>query len=598
MPALCTAKATFKKLSGSLELTDTHLQWTQDSKKAPSVRVPYAEFASLFCSREGAAQVRLKVGLVNDDAGHNFTFTSPQPISLTERENFKRELTTIIGRNRGAIDATPARTPLASTPGTPNPTVSRPTVPLPRPSTSRAVSVSSGSTPVPSGNDATTDFRLRKKVLVGNPDLATLHRELVVTGQITEAEFWEGREHLLLAQAASDSQKRGRPGTLVDPRPQTVDGGEIKIVITPQLVHDIFEEFPVVAKAYSENVPNKLSEGEFWKRYFHSRLFHAHRASIRSSAAQHVMKDDPIFDKYLEPDDDDLEPRRQRDEDVEMFVDLGATREDHDETGNVKDVTMQAGRQKGVLPLIRKFNEHSERLLKSVLGPDDGPAAKRRRLDADSSDRYNEIDLDDLHDAQDSVGIILEMQDRQRYFEGGLSSAKSTSTEDVAKQKMDVRAALREAKDNTQDWGRNLAQLKLEKKSADEALGAMTKNVTARLETRIQKNDLPPNLFRQMATCQTAANEFLRQYWSSVYPPASELQTLATPTLAQRATKEAKMIGYLVKTHEKVDALVRTARIEGVEPGRVEIAMKPVLNAVDKALAHHRARRPPIPRPT
>jgi hypothetical protein len=32
----------------------------------------------------------------------------------------------------------------------------------------------------------------------------------------------------------------------------------VKIVITPQLVHDIFDEFPVVAKAYNDNVPNKV----------------------------------------------------------------------------------------------------------------------------------------------------------------------------------------------------------------------------------------------------------------------------------------------------------------------------------------------------
>jgi transcription initiation factor TFIIH subunit 1 len=38
-----------------------------------------------------------------------------------------------------------------------------------------------------------------------------------------------------------------------------------------------------------------------------------------------------------------------------------------EQTGNEKDVTMQAGRQRGALPLIRKFNEHSERLLNSAL---------------------------------------------------------------------------------------------------------------------------------------------------------------------------------------------------------------------------------------
>lgn len=65
-------------------------------------------------------------------------------------------------------------------------------------------------------------------------------------------------QHLLLAQQASESQKKGKPGQLVDPRPETVEGGEIKIRITPQLVHDIFDEYPVVAKAYSENVPENV----------------------------------------------------------------------------------------------------------------------------------------------------------------------------------------------------------------------------------------------------------------------------------------------------------------------------------------------------
>ena len=43
-------------------------------------------------------------------------------------------------------------------------------------------------------NDPVNDFRIRKKVLVKTPELAALHRELVMSGQITETEFWEGRE--------------------------------------------------------------------------------------------------------------------------------------------------------------------------------------------------------------------------------------------------------------------------------------------------------------------------------------------------------------------------------------------------------------------
>lgn len=53
---------------------------------------------------------------------------------------------------------------------------------------------SDGRTPIIPGSDPTSDFRLRKKVLMSNPELGALHRGLVMSGQITEAEFWEGRE--------------------------------------------------------------------------------------------------------------------------------------------------------------------------------------------------------------------------------------------------------------------------------------------------------------------------------------------------------------------------------------------------------------------
>jgi hypothetical protein len=35
------------------------------------------------------------------------------------------------------------------------------------------------------------------------------------------------------------------------------------------------------------------------------------------------------------------------------------------QTGNAKDITMQAGKQRASLPLMRRFNEHSEKLLKA-----------------------------------------------------------------------------------------------------------------------------------------------------------------------------------------------------------------------------------------
>ncbi|PPR05823.1 hypothetical protein CVT26_010103 [Gymnopilus dilepis] len=593
---VCTAKASCKKLPGLLELTDTHLQWTQDGKKVPSIRVPYAEAASLFCSKEGAPQVKLKISLVSDPNGHNFTFTSDKPIALADCAKFKQELTTIISRNKSASatlpkpSAAPITAHAISAASTPSASTPRPPQTPSRTSVSRAASVSGDRrlTPVIAGSDPADDFRLRKKVLLSNPELGALHKELVMTGQITEAEFWDGREHLILAQAASEAQKKGKPGQLVDPRPEAVEGGEIKIRITPQLVHDIFDEYPIVAKAYSENVPNKLSEEQFWKRYFQSKLFNAHRASIRSSAAQHVVKDDPIFDKYLEKEDDDLEPRRPRDEQVEVFVDLAATMEDHEETGNEKDITMRAGRQKAALPLIRKFNEHSERLLNAALG--EIPPAKRRRLDP-GEDAYSQIEIEDLQDSEASSGIILEMQDRQRYFEGRMANGG----QDPSQPKLDPALLLEEMRNGLANWESHLSQLKIERKPGDSALLAMTQNVANRLDVRSKKSEIPDGLFRQMTTCQTAANEFLRQFWLATYPPAGDIPTVASATPAQRAAKAAKMIGYISKTPEKVHALVQVAQQHGIDPTRVETAMKPVLQACERAMTFYKNKKPGKP---
>ena len=110
-----------------------------------------------------------------------------------------------------------------------------------------------------------------------------------------------------------------------------------------------------------------------------------------------------------------------------------------------------------------------------------------------------------------------------------------------------------------------------------------------------------------MTTCQTAANEFLRQFWSATYPPPAEFQTVAVTTPAQRAVKAAKMIGHISKMHEKVQAIVQIAQQHGIDPSRVETvsiplvigvqgfkilfqAMQPILVASNHALAFHRNR--------
>ena len=75
-----------------------------------------------------------------------------------------------------------------------------------------------------------------------------------------------------------------------------------------------------------------------------------------------------------------------------------------------------------------------------------------------------------------------------------------------------------------------------------------------------------------MTTCQTAANEFLRQFWAAIYPQQSDFPTLGgSSSAAAKAAKAAKMAGYLEKTPEKIRAIVQTAEHAGVDRTKVEL---------------------------
>lgn len=72
-----------------------------------------------------------------------------------------------------------------------------------------------------------------------------------------------------------------------------------------------------------------------------------------------------------------------------------------------------------------------------------------------------------------------------------------------------------------------------------------------------------------METCQTAGNEFLRQFWSAIYPSAFEVQRQSAPPVYKEA-KADRMVEYIARTPAKIEALVQEARASGADPERVQ----------------------------
>lgn len=193
----------------------------------------------------------IKVGLAAapnappTDEAYSFTFSAATS-AVSDREVFKRELSLVIAANRERLEraaagpSTSAPTPASTAPEAP----ARPTL-QPAPPSSSALP--------PSINT------LRRLVLDADPALKALHHSLCITsGEISEAEFWAGREDRLAAAQADEMQRRGRSGEMVDPKPETGDGGEVTVKITPNLIREIFEEYPAVLRAYHDNVPDPV----------------------------------------------------------------------------------------------------------------------------------------------------------------------------------------------------------------------------------------------------------------------------------------------------------------------------------------------------
>ena len=487
------AAVAFNKVPGTLSLqSDQVVKWVPSSASSgvSSFQVNFSDIAGLQTSKAGAAQIALMLVLANGVQVSSkpkvlLVFNAAQQTALEDREKFKNELAAAVGRNRASIDAgsaTPSApaspAPVPSSPSaatraaTPDTRAATPT--LTRPS-STTVS-SAAASPVPTNRPRPrnqpppkTDIELRISVIKSNPQLRALHKDIVISGQMSDAEFWSHpqRQRLIRAERAKLEQRAGRNARLADPKPTPNEAGEMKLSITPELIRDLFEQFPVVARAYEENVPSKLDEGAFWTRYFQSKLYHRLRTSARSAASEHIVQDDPIFDQYLTEEDNQLEPRRTYNP-HDRLLDLQATEEDHGETGNEKDWTMRAGAERRTLPLMRRFNDHSQSLLDSALGDqEEEERRKRRRIvggvgeeypvgsivpnsvelgesgnppkvggnpdDADMDDAndsvdwikdhyYKEIVIDDLNETAKNDKVRLNMANLEGYFSGTTKS--------------------------------------------------------------------------------------------------------------------------------------------------------------------------------
>ncbi|GKZ27089.1 RNA polymerase II transcription factor B subunit 1 [Aspergillus brasiliensis] len=261
------------------------------------------------------------------------------------------------------------------------------------------------------------DVELQQSLLKSNPTLQRMFMESLHTKPDTLSasqfmtQFWSTRLHLLRAHAIERSQTRGSYNVLSTLKPR-VEDSVTKLNISKEQIQLIFNQHPLVKRVYDENVP-KLSEQQFWSRFFQSRLF----KKLRGERISETDPTDVILDKYLKADESGNLPR---DAHVPHFLDLAGNEVNNSQRqGNRPDLDMRPSSVEKV-PIIRTLNSLSEKIMANV-APADGDADTKAGEDG----TYNELQLRDLRGDEEQQRILLNVKDQSRFF-----SSHSKSSED------------------------------------------------------------------------------------------------------------------------------------------------------------------------
>ncbi|AMD19235.1 HBR334Wp [Eremothecium sinecaudum] len=213
------------------------------------------------------------------------------------------------------------------------------------------------------------NLKLQQSLLKENRELMKTFQEAVIKSGLSPHEFWSTRLPLLRAFALTTSQKIGPYNVLSTIKPVASSDNKVNVSVSREKILTIFQNYPIVKKAYDDNVPKNFKEQEFWARFFSSKLFR----KLRGERIMQNDRGDMIIDRYLTLDQ---EFDRRDDENllhpVKKLIDLeGNLNDDPERRGNRAHFTMLPGtdpngNSDGAVDILKGMNRLSEKMIKSL----------------------------------------------------------------------------------------------------------------------------------------------------------------------------------------------------------------------------------------
>lgn len=458
-----------------------------------------------------------------------------------------------------------------------------------------AVSSGAGRNPWDDDNRLKMDVELQQSLLKVDSTLQrmfmeSLHTkpETLTAGQFM-SQFWSTRLHLLRAHAIERGQSRGSYNVLSTLKPRTEEN-VTKLNISKEQIQLIFNQHPLVKRVYDENVP-KLSEQQFWSRFFQSRLF----KKLRGERISESDATDMVLDKYLKTDE---HADAERDASVPNFLDLAGNEVNHSQRGgNRPDLDMRpSGADK--VPIIRTLNNLSEKIMANVAPADRDPMAPVGM----DEETFNQLQLRDLRGDEEQNRVLLNIRDQGRFFsqakEAADEQSKLFAQQDPDKILNDLRTDIRQKlpEDGSAQLGRlveptedddddEAAALKRSRQQVGSKINlqqACTQIMDAVRDRRTQADGSLPTdtyglsagLYDRLTLTHATSTEFLHQFWQAFLSGN-----------ADRAAEVASLVESLNRAMDRIRAVAADAEAERqVEVDRLKKHAREVLEATGRKI--------------
>lgn len=378
------------------------LAWMPNTKDSFTISHKYSDIKTQKISPEGKAKIQLQIVLHNGD---NTTF---QFFNLDDRTAVKDALLVILPQFKGKMSE---------------------------------------------------DKEKKGLLLSKNPNLLQLYKDLVESRVISAEDFWSQFMDSRTTLDETQTQDIGVSADFLSGIP--LNGKQIKMEINVETLWAIMKTYPKVAKKHEELVPTKMSETEFWNKFFQSRYFNRDRT-----------KD--IFSDCIKSDEKELKKESLNPQlDVEMFYDISQGIEES-----------PAEEQQ----LFKRFNQISMRLLKSQAASL-GPA---RREDWEDLAGGSETDV-----TRESISKMHDL-DQGRYTV--VTSGQATVSASAVNEHINHLS---------KHWTPNLTDC-LQAEDATEAMKHLMRSTNGpRLDITV-----PEDLQQSLRSSYCAANELLRHFWT------------------------------------------------------------------------------------